>query len=59
MQVRFFFAIFFLGGTDILGHMEQCTCSHTYKGCFRLNKMFYPVGQIKLAVGGTGGQKTV
>ena len=34
--------------------------SHTYKGCFRLNKMFYPVGQIKVAVGGeTGGKKSL
>ena len=33
--------------------------SHTYKECFRLNKMFYSVGQNKLALGrgGTGGGK--
>ena len=52
MRVFFFFAIFCLFA-DILGQMEQRTAIHTsLKGCFTLSKMFYPVGQIKLAVGG-------
>ena len=44
------------GVADILGQIKQRTAIHT-KGFFRLNKMFYPVGHIKLAVGAELGKK--
>ena len=45
--------VFFWGGGGVADtRADRTMYSHTYKGCFRLNKMFDPVEQGKLAVGG-------